>query len=508
MGKSFQEKESMHNALSTPTTNSSILVTDRSFHDAKTALTLNSYAQNIPTSTSLPNSDSQDRALQDAKMTLHWSLIDPLVKDLSPNSRYYLFHFADQLCEDLVLYDLPGRNPIRDLIPATSEYPLLLQIMIANSAFHIYNLSREPINATIQQESPKLCLATYCRSLQRFRGPVTSSYRDALVAKQHALHLLNHSLGQIEESNVDYVLASVLLFINFELIGSGKNSWKVHADGAQRLINFLGSLGGDDEVTPLSSMSFLRKSLISDSLVYCILGSTLTYSSTPNVSLHDSIALDAILEYAESNNFVSCPAHLLRIMLKSSELSEILNDTPVFAQELSSLEQQVKLLVRSAQKFDPFAWASSFQLTSPYEEVMKRMHMASAHRSAVCLYVVRVLPDSSPLIRQSSTSAIVDIPGLVSDIIHHLSFIHLGDALFKSTCWPMFLAGVECEKLEDREWIKARLDALWDTLLWGYVRTAKEVLEVIWNCKDRAAIAQTPCWVDEVRKLGADLLIA
>ena len=61
-------------------------------------------------------------------MTVHRPLVDPLVNDLDQHSRYYLHHFATQLCDVMVVYDTPGQNPIRDLIPATSAYPLLFHV--------------------------------------------------------------------------------------------------------------------------------------------------------------------------------------------------------------------------------------------------------------------------------------------------------------------------------------------------------------------------------------------
>lgn len=194
--------------------------------------------------------------------TLLRPLVDPLLQDLNTHSRYYLYHFATQICEDLVIYDGPGQNPIRDLIPATTAYPSLLQIILANSAFHVFNISRDPMSQSPYQQDQKPCLVAYYQEVSRFGGPMKSSYRDALVAKQHALSLLAQSVASVNESNIDLILVVILLFINYDLIESGRDKWKVHMEGARRLIDLLG--------TPpylQNPMSRLRLSVLADFLV-------------------------------------------------------------------------------------------------------------------------------------------------------------------------------------------------------------------------------------------------
>ena len=196
------------------------------------------------------------------QMTVYRPLVDPLVQDMAPDSRYYLYHFATQLCADMVSYDVPGNNPIRDLIPTVSNSPLLLQIILANSAFHIFNISRELVESSTYQSEQKPCLVAYYRDVSQFGGPLKSSYRDALVAKQSALSLLAQSVASVSESNIDLILVVILLFVNYDLIESGKDKWKVHMEGARKLINMLGL--PSFRQNPLTQ---LRKCLLSDFLV-------------------------------------------------------------------------------------------------------------------------------------------------------------------------------------------------------------------------------------------------
>lgn len=76
----------------------------------------------------------------------------------------------------MAIYDSPDQSPLQDLIPAVSAYPLLLQIIIANSAVHVFNISRDPIDASVYQEAKRPCLVAYYTAVSRYGGPITTSY--------------------------------------------------------------------------------------------------------------------------------------------------------------------------------------------------------------------------------------------------------------------------------------------------------------------------------------------
>lgn len=435
-------------------------------------------------------------------MVVQRSLIDPLVNDLDRNSRYYLYHYATQLCEVMVVYDMPGRNPMRDLIPATCAYPLLLHIIVANSAFHVYNITRNPMGHSTYQGEQSPTVVAYYQAVSRFGGPLESSYRDALVAKHHALGLLAGSVATVNASNIDLILVTILLFVNYALVESGRDKWKVHMDGASRLIKLLG--------TPpylQQPMSRLRQTILSDFLVFYILGSTFSFSNM-SALIPDSIELEPILRYAETNNYLSCPGPLLRIMIESFALPSSQDSPRVTTMGSNTIQDQVGALLQRAIAFDPIAWSESFAPASPDEDLSQRIRIASAHRSAVCIYLARVLPSTNPLLDPASGSALVSLTGLADDVVHHISHLRPGDALFKSICWPLFLAGTESEDSEQREWIMNTLDQLYGIMFWGYLHTSKRVLEVIWKLKDEGALGEGNCWVEEVKDLGSEILIA
>ena len=171
---------------------------------------------------------------------------------------------ASDVCRDLVLYDIPKRNPFRELIPLTHQHPVLLQIIIANSALHMSNACQKSLGLDMTA-SPRRHHTSPADSLfsksSAIRQP--ESYDAALAAKQRALSLLKSALTDIASVDIDVILAVVLLFIEFELIDSGKDNWRYHINGARTIIETL--YGAN--ISMQSALNPLRSCLISNWLV-------------------------------------------------------------------------------------------------------------------------------------------------------------------------------------------------------------------------------------------------
>jgi hypothetical protein len=189
-----------------------------------------------------------------------WQLSDPFFQDLSGSSQFYLSYCKcahickeaisgslikddKQVCKDLVLHDIPKQNPFRDLLLLSSDYPLLQQIILANSALRLSNATGE---------SP------WKRDARA--GPSLKAYKDALVAKHRALRLLSEALANKDSINPDVVLAAIMLFIKFELLDSGINGWRFHTEGARQLMMYLRQSGKSE----LPALNSLRNCLISN----------------------------------------------------------------------------------------------------------------------------------------------------------------------------------------------------------------------------------------------------
>jgi hypothetical protein len=420
------------------------------------------------------------------------TLTDPLFQDLDRNSRYYLSHFADRVCQDLVALDASGSNPFRQLIPLANKHPLLLEILVATSAMHWSNIFRPSTSIPADLTKGDGYLAQLRSKDLVSRG----AFIDALAAKQRAMGHLREVLDTLDPAGSEVVLAAMHFFIKFDLIDMERTegpTWRTHLEGAFSILSLLSPNAPSDH-----SQQMLRDCVIADCFIYHIFGSTLTASG----GLAGRIArygyeLLPVMERVEMNGYLSCPPEILSIILSASRLS---CEAPSTDESLTMAEEALAL-IDQALAFDLQAW--SWKLESRgLGEVKSRVCVASAHRSATCLYIQQALP----LVRAVRP---VDSEFLVNDILTNLSMVKESDWFFKASSWPIFIAGAETRDAEKRTWCLHRLLAIWETCPWGYIFTAIEMLKATWEMQD----AQSPAeahdvnWLQVLKRLGYDYLI-
>ena len=228
---------------------------------------------------------------------------------------------------------------------------------------------------------------------------------------------------------------------------------------------------------------------------YHILGSTLATGAIACRIARFAFALLPVIKRVEANSYLSCPPEILQIILHASQLSY---ETPCNEWSSSEAEQALKL-IDEALAFDIPAWAEGLRKMPNVSDIESRIHIASAHRSAVCLYILQALP----LIRAVRP---VDTMFLVGDILGHLGQIDERDPYFKATSWPMFIAGAETRDGEKRAWTMSRMFAIWETCPWGYIFTAMEMLKATWKMQDSGS-GSGENWLRDLKEMGFDCLI-
>lgn len=137
---------------------------------------------------------------------------------------------ASVVCRDFVVYDSSEHNPFRDVIPLTQKHPILLQIIIANSAIHMHNAS-QPFLISGSPDDRQL--------LDSRRYESGNLYYDALTAKQRALTMLRQLLAQKTSTHIDVTLAVIIMFVNLELMDAGAADWIHHINGGRKIIEAL-----------------------------------------------------------------------------------------------------------------------------------------------------------------------------------------------------------------------------------------------------------------------------
>ena len=157
----------------------------------------------------------------------------------------------------MVIADITDVNPFRSLIPFCRDHPILLHIILANSALHISCLHRRGLD--LEEHMPVLA-GEFSTTDSIYRS--SRAMTDALSAKHKALVLLRRALEDMSHIDVDMIAAVVHLFIIFELISPGEDEWKAHVEGALRLISYLHTL----EIRHSSPAALVRDCVTSDCL--------------------------------------------------------------------------------------------------------------------------------------------------------------------------------------------------------------------------------------------------
>ncbi|KAF2670836.1 hypothetical protein BT63DRAFT_370661 [Microthyrium microscopicum] len=418
----------------------------------------------------------QSQAFLSSTLRSSWCLqpSDPPFSDLSKTSRFYLSYYDSQVCKDLVLQDVHEHNPFRDLLSLTGDYLVLREIIIANSALHFANVTKKgTLKCNIGSASP------------------SEAYKDALVAKQQALRLLSDALSSGDFRNSAIILASMMLFIKFELLDSGRNGWRFHTEGARQLMVYLRDNGKPD----LPALYNLKHILISNCTIYDILGTTLTASAltrSSDIALLNIASKD--IDEDMANGCLSCPPLLLQVIRDVSRFSQSTSES-------NMIENNAIQLLSVVDAFNPYAWASSLQKISTSFDLDKRAHIGCAYKEAVKIYIIRATSAAnSPAIHSDS------LEDLVSEIILHLTPVPPEDSFFKATCWPSFMAGAETNDPAQRKWVLSRLETGLNTLPWGFLSSAVDLLPLVWDYKSQ--YEPGPDWLIHLKLSDNDWLIA
>lgn len=200
--------------------------------------------------------------------------------------------------------------------------------------------------------------------------------------------------------------------------------------------------------------------------------------------------IPSILQRAAANSYLCCPPEILTILHSASQLSNV---SPDVASE-EDVRAAGLVLIQEAQAFDINGWANDVRNMSYLQDapIQSRIHAGSAHRLAACLYILQAIPSMSQMNDHGQVAE-----ALSRDIFKHLSSIPDNDPNFKATTWPTFIAGAEASGRARREWVMDRLQRLVRSCPWGFIYTAMETLQVIWDLDNKGQ--GTKSWVQTLK---------
>lgn len=451
----------------------------------------------------------------------------------------------------------------------SSRYTFLRPIIIAVSALHYSNLVRRA--APGDKHESAASVSALIHALDARHNAIKALQR-LLEGWQQEKAQGAPQVSQRSGPEIDAFLATVVFFINFALIDSGGGGWQAHLGAAGRLLipqaavsagdydsqslvsqsrpmsgfdsclaTLFPDLGSEtlsitpDQVLASPRQLTVRDYVASDAAAYHVWNRTLEslIASGPVLAGNDpaqgsSWELDPdsllpILLRTESNCYHSCPAMLMHLMLRTSQLvrqcriSESLSAQKPTAIDYMSEDTRLSMfmdLLYEAQSFDVELWATEMSARnavelgahlSPEPETALRTQIGAVYRATACLYILLAAPglyryverqrDSSNLGGEHQQHQQREIPTLPTTseladlILYKLSMFEPDSPFFKYTTWPVFMTGVEAGPTGNRRaWVMARLGRMYDLCPWGMLKSAMGVLGQIWAARDEMAV--------------------
>ncbi|CAG8178844.1 unnamed protein product [Penicillium salamii] len=426
-----------------------------------------------------------------------WGLVDPLLKDLSQFSRYYVHHYNQYMVNDFALYS-QSKNPFRDLTALVNHSPVLAHSITALGALH-YSLLSESDSSLLPWSSGNLATADSNLSVEEIedivapassRKPLSQAYRHFLEFKQRALHQLSLDLQNPATQKDGRTLAAIVLLAFLDIIESGSGAWSYHIEGAKKLLKDRPESGlGQGILEDLDAFA------LDGCLIMEIMGSTLARPGALSKPFYSSSMGPSILKRLEENSWVGCPAYLLEVIFFIHSLwypeSEIATKTqspslPTSIQPGQPLTLEAfASLLQGIRNFDPISWSQNMQDVFFIPDLSYRLALATSYQDAVYLYTSRVLSRS----REGFSPPWTDV-GMPTDhrlittnLITQICLVPASDPHFKCLIWPTFIAGAECLPSQ-RALILEKLGSLYEALTSANVRNAAWVLRLMWQKQD------------------------
>ncbi|KAJ5341100.1 Protein of unknown function DUF3468 [Penicillium brevicompactum] len=427
-----------------------------------------------------------------------WGLVDPLLKDLSQFSRYYIHHYNQYMVNDFALYS-QHKNPFRDLTALVNHSPVLAHSITALGALH-YSLLSESDSSLLPWSSGNLATADSNLSVEEIedivapagsRKPSSQAYRHFLEFKQRALRQLSTDLRSPEMQKDGRTIAAIVLLAFLDIIESGSGAWSTHIEGAKKLLKNRPENGmGQGILDDLDAFA------LDGCLIMEIMGSTLARPGALSKPFYSSSMGPSILKRLEENSWVGCPAYLLEVIFFIHSLwypdpeaaaakpqptglpTSIQPGQPFTLEAFASLLQGIR-------NFDPISWSQNMQDVFFIPDLTYRLALATSYQDAVYLYTSRVLSRS----REGFSPPWTDV-GMPTDhrlittnLITQICLVPASDPHFKCLIWPTFIAGAECLPSQ-RALILEKLGSLYEAIMSVNVRNAAWVLRLMWQKQD------------------------
>ena len=383
---------------------------------------------------------------------LPWTPTVPRTSSLlSSNSQYRMLwhHYVDTLACLHSSHDKTSNPIIRVLGPVAQSSESLLAVLLASSLENLRSLRGEKPD----QELLTSLLNTAVHGIQR--------------------EIAQSPSGMVS----DQCLAAVIALCDFEIVARKRattSSWRVHLEGAKKIIDLRGGPRSKSSDTDL--WKFLMKWL-----AYFDIMSSITPTSSTSEPLFQGVYWRSQNESDEESEFRLDPymSFLQDVMPMFFEISALMQEKrelnmklPLDLELASNLLHKCRLL--EAKLYKTLGQVSGQAFIHPRKlNIMINCHDAFVQASLIHLYRrVEGLPSQAPVVRKAVAEGLCNIASSCQ--------LNGEDFIDASLLFPLFTLGCEIFTDRERRYILDRLLGL-QALGLGNVDRAIEVLQEIWS---------------------------
>ena len=212
------------------------------------------------------------------------------------------------------------------------------------------------------------------------------------------------------------------------------------------------------------------------------------------------------LQRSEKISFLGCPVDLVYLILVINwQCWYMVQDRRSTAEDHTTTSEQATLdihasIITQIECFEPIAWGIKTSVAVPTSDIAQRISLASAYKSAIMIYAIRVLHPHNRLLPS------VLVQSFAIQTITNLCAIPAQDPFFKCILWPLFIAGAETHDFEQREIVYGLFQRFWYTLRSANVSNAAQVLGHIWRRHDNGGNDADGNWTDYLAGEGTEWL--
>ncbi|GLA05519.1 hypothetical protein AnigIFM60653_006011 [Aspergillus niger] len=404
---------------------------------------------------------------------------DFAASNLDAVSRYYLDYYNESICGLFIVYD-SDRNPLRALMSLALLDHTLLKSVLALAARHRVNRHCSFHDLTIKASSDQMI-----------------ANADALRFKYQAIQGIAQALGDATSRNKDTTVASIFLLVFLDLLESGSDRWNVHLEGAKRLME--PSTPDSQAVSRHDSgqtIEDLRNFLASQIYSIETLGGTFV---RPKLLSQFNLLEGPQFQETVEQSFLGCPEYLLdAIRYLSARRDTIASSECHDDSTWSYFIQDTMSMIDFIQQFDCSVWASSLPYlgTVPPRGTSSLCTLAQSYKIGALIYGKRVLG--------ALTKEYLPLEDLVQELLATIESLQNDESLYKCILWPIIIAGLECQRQEQRESVRTYMESFWEHTKCVNVINASKIIEDRWQ---RCDGTEPSHWIFSIGHLGRDWLL-